>query len=135
MEKLVEQAPPVFGKNFSQFMAFLNEESLPAAIISPRRFAQVLQLDVQSLAAKAHVHRNTVTRAPASPAVQSFLKEVVRVLCAAVDVSGSVEKAIFWFRNEPLQVFDYKTAEDLVSEGRSAAVIQYLKSLQAGFSG
>ena len=125
----------VFGKDFGHLMEFLNEEGLPAAIISPRRFGQVLQFDVQGIASQAHVHRNTVTRAPASPALQNFLKESLQVLRAAVDVSGSVEKAIYWFRNEPLQAFDYKTAQDLVTEKRSAAVIKYLQSLQAGFAG
>lgn len=76
-------------------------------------------IDVQTLATQAHVHRNTISRAPASESVQKFLREALRVIRAAHDLSGDVVRAIFWYRNEPLPPFGYKTAEQLVSEGRS----------------
>jgi uncharacterized protein (DUF2384 family) len=59
----------------------------------------------------------------------------VRVVRAAVDIAGSVEKAIFWFKNYPLPPFDYKTPQDLVSERRTEDIIRYIQSLQAGFTG
>ena len=34
-----------------------------------------------------------------------------------------MDQAIFWYRNEPLQPFAYKTAEQLVSDGRSDDLI------------
>ena len=103
--------------------------------ISPKRFGRVLHVDMQTLAAMAHVHRNTLSRAPEAESVQRYLRQTVQVMRAAVDVAGSVEDAIFWFRNHPLPTFDYKTAQQLVSEGRSETLIRYLQSLQAGFSG
>lgn len=42
---------------------------------------------------------------------------------------------IFWYRNEPLQAFAYKTAEQLVSEGRADDLIGYVMSLEAGAAG
>jgi hypothetical protein len=54
---------------------------------------------------------------------------------AVLDITGSVEKAIFWFKNNPLAAFDYKTRQDLVSEGRTDALIRYIQSLQARFAG
>ena len=48
---------------------------------------------------------------------------------------GSVEKAIYWFKNNPLQAFDYRTPQDHVSAGRTEAVVRYVQSLQAGFVG
>jgi len=54
---------------------------------------------------------------------------------AAVDITGSVEDAIYWFKNNPLPVFDYKTPQGLVSEGRTEALVRYIQSLQAGFVG
>jgi uncharacterized protein (DUF2384 family) len=110
--------------------------SLPSSRpISPKRFGQVLSLDMQTLAAKAHVHRNTISRAPNAESVQGYLRESVRVMRAAADIDGSVEKAIFWFKNNPLPPFDYKTPQDLVSEGRTEDLIRYIQSLQAGFAG
>jgi uncharacterized protein (DUF2384 family) len=72
---------------------------------------------------------------PNSEGVQRFLREAVRVLRAATDVSGDVGRAMFWYRNEPLPVFGYKTAEQLVSDGRAEDVIRYVVSLEAGAAG
>ena len=44
-------------------------------------------------------------------------------------------RAIFWYRNVPLPPFGYKTAEQLVSEGRTEDVLRYVESLEAGAAG
>ena len=54
---------------------------------------------------------------------------------AANDLTGDVGRAIFWYRNEPLPPFNYKTAEQLVSEGRAEDVLRYVESLEAGAAG
>lgn len=124
---------PVFDRNFDGFMDFLNAEASPS--ISPKRFGLVFRVDMQTLAAQAHVHRNTLRLAPDTETLQAHLRESLRVMRAAADVSGSIEKAIFWFKNHPLPVFDYKTPQDLVSEKRTEALIKYLQSLRAGYTG
>ncbi|MES2538605.1 MAG: DUF2384 domain-containing protein [Pseudomonadota bacterium] len=134
MMMAIAEAIPVFERNFDRFLNFLND-SANTASISPKRFGQVLSLDMQTLAAKAHVHRNTISRAPDAESVQGYLRDSVRVMRASADITGSVEKAIFWFKNNPLPAFDYKTPHDLVSEGRTEALIRYIQSLQAGFTG
>ena len=126
---------PVFERNFDQFLNFLQDVETGTASLSPKRYGQVLRLDMQTLAAQAHVHRNTLSRAPDAESVQRYLRESVRVMRAAVDVTGSVEKAIFWFKNNPLAPFDYKTPQELVSEGRTEPLVRYIQSLQAGFAG
>jgi uncharacterized protein (DUF2384 family) len=128
-------ATPVFERNFDGFMNYLRDADSSPASISPKRFGLALRVDMQTLAARAHVHRNTLSRAPEAESVQRYLRESVRVMRAAVDVSGDVEQAIYWYKNNPLPLFDYKTPEDLVSAGRTDALIIYLQSLQAGFAG
>lgn len=94
-----------------------------------------LNIDLQTLADQAHVHRNTVARAQKSALVQHFLREAIRVFRAATDLSGDVHRSLFWYRNEPLTVFDYQTAETLVSAGRTDDVLRYIVSLEAGAAG
>ena len=127
------EAVPVFDRNFDGFMTFLHSEA--SASISPKRFGLVFRVDMQTLAAQAHVHRNTIRLAPDTETIQSHLRESVRVMRAAADISGSIEKAIYWFKNHPLPTFDYKTPQELVSEKRTGALVKYLQSLQAGFTG
>lgn len=124
-----------YRKPFDAFLSSLRDPDVGAGVLSPKRFSEALSVDLQTLAAQAHVHRNTVTRAPTSPNLQNFLREAVRVIRAATDLCGDVDQAIFWYRNEPLQAFAYKTAEQLVSEGRADDLIGYVMSLEAGAAG
>lgn len=106
-----------------------------APVLSPKRFSQALHTDLQTLAEQAHVHRNTISRAPGSRGVQDFLREALRIIKAATDLTGDLHRALFWYRTEPLSVFGYKTAERLVSEGRTDDVLRYVTSLEAGAAG
>jgi hypothetical protein len=123
------------SRGFDGFMAFLHDQEIGPFTLSPQRFGDVLSIDIQTLANQAHVHRNTISRAPASESVQRFLREALRVIRAAHDLSGNLTRAIFWYRNEPLPPFGYKTAEQLVSEGRTEDVLRYVASLEAGAAG
>ncbi len=120
---------------FGGLLAFLRENVSTAPILSPKRFSEAMHIDLQTLAGQAHVHRNTINRAPESESVQRFLREAVRVLRAATDINKDVPSAIFWYRNEPLPPFAYKTAEQLVVDGRSEDVLRYVASLEAGATG
>lgn len=127
------EAPPL--PTF-ELLEELKDEVDGRVIISPTKFISLMKLDMNVFAQHARVHRNTVTRAPASLSVQNFLRVNVRVLRAAYDVSGrDLGRAIFWYQNEPLAPFDYKTAETLVSDGRVDDVVRYVESLGAGFTG
>ena len=127
--------PPVLGATFQHFVDFLRETDTPAPLLSPKRFSQALHIDLQRLAEQAHVHRNTISRAPGSRGVQDFLREALRIIKAATDLNGDLNKALFWYRNEPLSVFGYKTAERLVSEGRTDDLLRYIASIEAGAAG
>ena len=126
---------PVLGGTYQHFLDFLKDADTPAPVLSPKRFSQAMHIDLQTLAEQAHVHRNTISRAPGSRGVQDFLREALRVIKAATDLNGDLNKALFWYRNEPLAVFGYKTAERLVSEGRTDDVLRYVASIEAGAAG
>ncbi|MGJ7609087.1 hypothetical protein ACSFA7_32465 [Variovorax sp. LT1R20] len=60
----------------------------------------------------------------------------LQVLAAVAEASGDdLQAAIFWYGNEPLASFAYKTAESMVAGGRATDVIDLLESFQAGFVG
>jgi hypothetical protein len=126
---------PVLGGTYQHFVEFLKDPDESAPVLSPKRFSQAMHIDLQTLAEQAHVHRNTISRAPNSRGVQSFLREALRVIKAATDLNGDLNKALFWYRNEPLSVFGYKTPERLVSEGRTDDLLPYMASLGAGAAG
>ena len=87
--------PLALGGTFQDFVEFLREADTPALMMSPKRFSQALHIDLQTLAEQAHVHRNTISRAPGSRGVQDFLREALRVIKAATDLNGDLNKALF----------------------------------------
>lgn len=123
--------------SFERFLADLKdvarEERHP--LINPKLFASALSIDIQTLASQAQVHRTTISRAQGAEKLQRYLRDALRVLGAAADINGDFHDALFWFRNEPLGAFDYKTPEQLVSEGCSNDLLRYVQSLQAGVVG
>ena len=127
--------PPALGATFQHFVDFLRETDTPAPLLSPKRFSQAMHIDLQMLAEQAHVHRNTISRAPGSRGVQEYLRGALRIIKAVTDLNGDLSKALFWYRNEPLSVFGYKTAERLVSEGRTDDLLRYIASIEAGAAG
>jgi hypothetical protein len=126
---------PVLGGTFQHFVEFLREAETSAPVLPPKRFSLAMHIDLQTLAEQAHVHRNKISRAPGSRGVQDFLREALRVIKAATDLNGDLNKALFRYRNEPLSVFGYKTAERLVSEGRTDDLLRYVASIEAGAAG
>lgn len=122
------------GRTFT-FVEDLREPGMDA-VLSPQRYIERMNLDIGTFAQNAHVHRNTVSRAPAAGSVQKHLRENVKVIKAAFDASGGdLAKSIHWFRNEPLSPFGYRTAEELVADGRAQDVIRLIQSYDAGAAG
>lgn len=128
-------ASTITGLDFPVWMESLRDAAQNAPVISPRRYADVLHVDLQTLADYAKVHRNTLTRAPESESVQRYLREAIKVIRAAFEVSGDMGQALYWYRNEPLQPFDYRTAEALVAAGRADDIVRFIDSFAAGAAG
>ncbi len=102
--------------------------------VEPRRMAELLGLSMDSVAALAHTHRNTMSRTPASPQVQTGLGDIVKILVRATQLmeGGAPGRAVLWFKNQPLSGFGGKTAMELVREGKTAAVMEHLEMLADG---
>lgn len=120
--------------SFDGLLVQLKDDARPANI-SPAKFATAFDYPLQQMAELAHVHRNTVRNNPYSPDLQRYMRDAVRVLQAASDLRGDVGSALFWFRNHPIRDFDRKTADHLVADGKTEAVLGYLATLEAGASG
>lgn len=128
-EKKLTQLP----QSFPEFMDALQMPG--TAILSSQIFASTLRISMQQLAYFAGVHRSTLLRAPDNESAQTFMRECLQVIRAAEDVTGDLPKAVYWFKNEPLRTFRYRTAEQVVAEGKTANLLAYLESIEAGSQG
>ncbi|WP_069375274.1 hypothetical protein [Herbaspirillum seropedicae] len=125
---------PASDKDFKALLEYLGSGRGPA-FISPQRFAQLLHMDIQTLANSMLLPVNTLLHAPESAHLQVRLRDALRVIQAGLAVSGSVEPTLRWFKESPLQPFGQKTAQRLCAEGRSEDLLRYLQSMEAGFAG
>ncbi len=116
----------------SGFVESLREPKTP--YVSLERFSDALGVKRSSMAGITGVHRNT-PRNPASDRLQSRLREMIPVITTTAALTGDVNKALYWFRNEPIADYDHKTAAQLVAEGRADAVLAYLRDLGNGAKG
>lgn len=81
------------SKELSGFICSLQEPRRPQ--ISPKHLTQALGLTLTSLPRLTGVHPNTL-RNPASEQLQGRKREVVKVISAATEYNGPVDKAIYW---------------------------------------
>lgn len=116
----------------SGFVDSLQEPRTP--YISPQRLSKVLGVKVANLAQLTGVHRNTL-RNPKSERLQGRMREMVKVISAATELTGDVEKAIYWYRNEPIADYGHRTAAELVADGEVEAVLALVRDLENGARG
>nr|WP_295105800.1 hypothetical protein [uncultured Caulobacter sp.] len=116
----------------SGFVASLQEPRTP--YISPKRFSEALGVQVSGLASLAGVHRNTL-RNPGSERLQGKLREMLKAIAAATLLTGDLQAALYWYRNEPIADYGHKTAAELVAEGHLEAVLAFIEDLENGATG
>ena len=63
-----------------------------------------------------------------SAEMQDYLSDVVAILLPAKAVLGTMERAITWFRINPLAAFEGKTPNELVAAGRFHDVRRLVES-------
>jgi hypothetical protein len=118
------------------FVGFAEEFRVPGqTAIQPERFAAALNLQLQELAQLAHVHRATVSEAPGNLKLQTYLRNSLKVISAALEVAQDRDRALYWYRNVPISEFGHQTAEQLVAGQKTDAVLAYLQSIGSGSSG
>lgn len=102
-----------------------------ADMLSPQRMSRRLRLPLTEFARLAHLHRNTLAR-PGSPAVQKKLEPIARILAQAEEMACDADRAVVWFRHQPIPGHDGRTAQQLVEAGHADAVLAYLEELRDG---
>ncbi|MCL6692115.1 hypothetical protein M8R19_25830 [Pseudomonas sp. R3.Fl] len=103
--------------------------------VSLERYLQVFAMHPETLAARAGVTCRELSHTPESAPVQAFIRDALRVVLMLAESGSSLDRVIFCFRNEPLPAFDYRTAEELVSAGKTDHVLQFIESWLAGAQG
>jgi hypothetical protein len=100
--------------------------------LSARRVSERLGLPLTDIAAMIGVARTTLTAKSGRRRVDAALSPLVRIIAMAAEMAGDEDRAAIWFKHQPLPGWGGKTAHDLVREGKSDRVLDYLESVRAG---
>ncbi|QRM46505.1 antitoxin Xre/MbcA/ParS toxin-binding domain-containing protein [Rhizobium sp. BG4] len=103
-----------------------------SAFLSARRVADQLGVTLAELAKLIGVARNTLTAKSSARKVDGALSNVVRILSMASEMAGDDNRAVIWFKHQPIPGWGGKTAFDLVGEGKSGKVLAYLEAVRSG---
>lgn len=99
--------------------------------LSARRVADHLGITLSELATMVGVARNTLT-ASSGRKVDAALSPVVRILAMAGEMTGGEDRAVIWFKHQPIPGWAGKTACDLLPEGKADKVLAYLEAVRSG---
>lgn len=104
-------------------------------VIAPERFAAAMHLSQQDLAQLARVPRTTVAEAPTNAKLRASMRDTLRVLSAAMAVTGGRDRGDLLVPHTPIPEFRHQTAEHLASTGKADAVVSHLLSIESGSTG
>lgn len=115
------------------------EEMVLARLVEAGHFelhklAAALRTSAEEIAASVGLGKDAVQRRSAvqSHKAQRRLRELAEVLNKVAPRFGSELMAYAWYRSEPLPGFDGRTAMQLVQEGRTQQVLDYIDAVDAG---
>jgi uncharacterized protein (DUF2384 family) len=100
--------------------------------LDPEAMARRLSITFSELAATIGVSRNTLTAKPASPKAEAAMRPLVKILSLATDATGSVDRAIIWFKYNPIISLGTKTPMEHVRDGHADWVLGHIENVLNG---
>lgn len=100
--------------------------------LSGSRLSEQLGITLSELAKLSGLARNTLSAKSPSRKVDAALSPIVRILAMAAEMAGDEARAVIWFKHQPIPGWAGKTAFDLVVEGKSGKVLEYLEAVRSG---
>lgn len=115
----------------SQFLKNVYE---PNGLVSLDYLTTVLHLNKGEMAPALGLSRDALSKVARLRAnrTQQRLGSVVQILNRVLPWTGSVNAAWAWYRSQPLPGFGDSTAEQLVKDGYSKDVLEYLEDISNG---
>lgn len=103
-------------------------------LFAPAKIASALRTTSEEVARSAGLGRDAVQRKDRlrSDKTQRRLREMIEIINKVEHRFGSAMIAYAWYRSEPLPGFSGRTAMQLVKEGRSDEVLDYVDAVDAG---
>lgn len=103
-------------------------------LFAPGKIASAFLTTTEEVARSVGLGRDAIQRKDRvrSDRTQRRLREMVEIINKVEPRFGSALMAYAWYRSEPLPGFSGQTAMQLVKDGRSGDVLDYIDAVDAG---
>lgn len=110
----------------------ISEITTPELALDAEGFAKQLAISMTELAAIVGISRNTLVVKPTSPRAEAALRPLAKILSAATEAAGSVERAVIWFKYNPILSLGTKTPMEHVRDGHADWVLGHIENVLNG---
>lgn len=100
--------------------------------IDPKKIAAILGITLNELGRVVHVHRNTLNAPVPGPRATTALTPLLKILAMATEMSGSEQRAVAWFKFNPILSMGSKTPMEHVQAGNASVVLTHLEDVLNG---
>lgn len=102
--------------------------------IEPKALAKIFHTTVEEVGHFTGIALTTLTKRDRMKGAkaQSQLQSVTEIISKIIPWAGNRYLAYAWYRSEPIPAFGGRTAENLVTEGKSNVVKNYIEHLALG---
>lgn len=94
--------------------------------------ARRLAISLSELAATIGVSRNTLAAKPASAKAESALRPLAKIIALAAEATGSMDRAVIWFKYNPILSLGTKTPMEHVRDGHADWVLGHIENVLNG---
>jgi hypothetical protein len=98
--------------------------SRPRDMVSVQRFAQRFDYSIEELESLCHVRPGQIGENPFNARVQQFMRHALDVVAQRMLAVPDLDRAIAWFRNEPLAAHGDRTPEGIVADGDQRVLLK-----------
>jgi uncharacterized protein (DUF2384 family) len=120
------------GRSQTVLNPIVSAVTTPALALDADAFAKQLAISMTELAATVGVSRNTLTAKPTSARAETALRPLAKILSLATDAAGSVERAVIWFKYNPIMSLGTKTPMEHVRDGHADWVLAHIEDVLNG---
>jgi hypothetical protein len=106
----------------------------PSGVVAVDRVAAVFGMSKSQLAETVGLGVQALYKADraSTPRTQARMREMLEIVSRVADWAGGTERAMAWYRAQPLAAFGGRTAEALVKNGKAGFLRDYLDSIAIG---
>ena len=113
----------------------LLESARTSGVVDASMFARIVFPGDRRLMSLSGISIDRMKLEPAVSTSEDFWRGAVAVLEEAMTINPDESRVLQWFNEQPLVDFSMKRPAEIVADGQTEALLEYVRSLESGSTG